>query len=136
MDHLDHRVSFAFKLQLLVGGPRQFLSLLLINPLIEMALLHEEFQVSLEGSACCCKVPLLPVERAVDSSVFKCPLCSQFVFGKGEEGKVLDGPEQQVQSLNEDSPFCNELMRLRSLLMPGPDDMHRSKACQRLNMMK
>ena len=83
MDHLYHRLYFAFGLLLLLtGGSSKLSSPRLIYPLIEMAMLHEEFQVSFKGPAGCCKVPLLPVERAVDSSVFECPFCSQLVFGK------------------------------------------------------
>ena len=136
MDHLDYRMCITFVLQLLASSLRQLSSLRLINPLIEMALLHKEFQVNFEGPACCCEVPFLSVECAVDSCVFECPFCSQFVFGKGEEGKMLNGPEQQVQRLDEDSPFCNELMRLRNPLMPGLDVVHRPRVRQRLVMME
>ena len=90
---MDHRMGFAFGLQLLVGVLSQLSSLRLINPLIEIALLHEEFQVSFEGSAGYCEMPLLPVERAVDSSVFERPFCSQLVFWKRAEGELLNGQE-------------------------------------------
>ena len=93
MNHLDHQLSLTFGLLLLTGGSSKLSSLRLIYPLVEMDLLHDEFQVGFEGPTGCCEVPLLSVECAVDSSVFKCPFGSQLVFGKGEEGKVLNGPE-------------------------------------------
>ena len=136
MDHLDHRLRCFHRFLLLTGGSSKLSSLRLVNPLIKMALMHKGFQISFEGPAGCCEMPLLSVERAMDSSVLMRPFGSQLVFGKGKEGMVLDSPEQQVQRLYEDSSFCNELVRSRSLLMPGPDVMHRSRVRRRLNMME
>ena len=136
MDHLDHWLGLDFRLLLLTGGSSKLLSLHMIYPLVEVALVHKMFQVSLEGPTGCCEVPLLPMKRAVDSPIFEGPFCTQLVFGKGEEGKVLNGPDQQEQRPHKYSSFCNKLMSLQNSLMPGPDSMHRPRVSRRLDVME